>query len=55
VPLSDVLTAVWGTTEGQGTSELVRAHVRNLRVKLREIGLVDIVRSRRGRGYALEL
>ena len=55
VPLLEVLAAVWGFTEGRGTSELVRAHVRNLRRKLSEIGLSDAVRSRRGRGYALVL
>jgi DNA-binding response OmpR family regulator len=53
VSLIDVLSSVWGYTEGRGTSELVRAHVRNLRAKLAEIGLPDAVRSRRGRGYAL--
>jgi hypothetical protein len=53
VGLLEVLSSVWGYTEGRGTSELVRAHVRNLRAKLAEIGLPDAVRSRRGRGYAL--
>ena len=53
VGLVEVLQAVWGLPEGRGTSELVRAHVRNLRVKLAKIGLPDAVRSRRGRGYAL--
>ncbi len=53
VSLPEVLRGVWGFTEGRGTSELVRAHVRNLRTKLAQIGLPDAVRSRRGRGYAL--
>jgi DNA-binding response OmpR family regulator len=53
VPLLELLQAVWGFTEGRGTSELVRAHVRNLRVKLGQLGLPDAVRSRRGQGYAL--
>jgi DNA-binding response OmpR family regulator len=52
VPLVEVLSAVWGFTEGRGASELVRAHVRNLRAKLAQVGLVDVVRSRRGHGYA---
>jgi DNA-binding response OmpR family regulator len=53
VSLAEVLMAVWGFTEGRSTSELVRTHIRNLRAKLVQIGLVDAVRSRRGRGYAL--
>jgi DNA-binding response OmpR family regulator len=48
-----LLEAVWGTSEGRGGPGLVRAHVRNLRVKLNQIGLHDAVRSRRGRGYTL--
>jgi len=55
VPLLELLQSVWGFTEGRGTSELVRAHVRNLRLKLDHIGLADAIRSRRGRGYALVL
>jgi len=53
VGLMEVLQTVWGFTEGRGTSELVRSHVRNLRLKLAKIGLPDAVQSRRGRGYAL--
>jgi hypothetical protein len=53
VPLVEILQSVWGFTEGKATSELVRAHVRNLRLKLTRLGLTDAVRSRRGRGYAL--
>ena len=55
VSVPDALRAVWGFTEGRATAELVRAHVRNLRLKLGQIGLGDAVRSRRGRGYALVL
>ena len=55
VPLDVILQGVWGFTEGKRTSDLVRAHVRNLRRKLEQIGLGDVVRSRRGRGYALVL
>jgi len=55
VTLAEVLIAIWGSTEGQGTSELVRAHLRNLRRKLLEIGLTDAIRSRRGRGYSLDV
>jgi DNA-binding response OmpR family regulator len=49
----DILQAVWGSMEGRSTSELIRAHVRNLRRKLLQIGMEDAVQSRRGRGYAL--
>jgi hypothetical protein len=55
VPLEQLLDFVWGTSEGLGTAELVRSHVRNLRQKLSYIGLPDAIRSHRGRGYALEV
>jgi hypothetical protein len=54
VPLDRLLDDVWGTTEGMGTAELVRTHVRNLRQKLAHIGLPDAIRTHRGQGYALE-
>lgn len=55
VLLSEVLTTVWGSTEGKATSELVRSHLRNLRRKLGQIGLPDAIRSRRGLGYSLHI
>jgi two-component system catabolic regulation response regulator CreB len=54
VSLQSLLIGVWGTTEGMGTAELVRTHVRNLRQKLAQLGLPDAIRSHRGRGYALD-
>ena len=53
VSADKILEAVWGSSEGVGGTDLVRAHVRNLRRRLAEIGLGDAIRSRRGRGYAL--
>jgi DNA-binding response OmpR family regulator len=32
---------------------VLRAHVRNLRMKLAQVGLPNAVRSLRGKGYAL--
>jgi DNA-binding response OmpR family regulator len=52
--LDRLLQDVWGSTEGMGTAELVRTHIRNLRLKLSQLGLPDAIRSHRGRGYALE-
>ncbi len=49
----EILETLWGTNEGLGGSELVRAHIRNLRFKLAQLGLEGAIRSRRGRGYAL--
>jgi DNA-binding response OmpR family regulator len=58
LPLSprDLIRLVWGYEheDEASASELVRSHIRNLRTRLAEIGLADIVRSRRG-GYWLEL
>jgi DNA-binding response OmpR family regulator len=56
VPLTELLASVWGFTEdGRSASVLLRAHVRNLRLKLAQVGLGDAIRSRRGRGYVLVL
>jgi two-component system response regulator MprA len=55
VSLSEILLSVWGSTEGLGTSDMVRSHLRNLRRKLQSLELDDALRSRRGRGYALVL
>lgn len=53
VSLDEVLESIWGSREGYGTAELVRTHIRNLRGKLRQIGLSEAITSRRGRGYSL--
>jgi DNA-binding response OmpR family regulator len=55
VPVEDLVLQVWGFKDDRGTSQMIRAHVRNLRHKLAQIGLPNAVRSRRGRGYALAL
>ena len=55
VAFTDVLESVWGYSADEATTELVRSHLRNLRRKLSEIGLQDVLHSRRGRGYILEL
>lgn len=55
VPLAALLQAVWGSTEGKRAPDMVRAHVRSLRRKLAGLGLHDVLRARRGRGYALVL
>jgi DNA-binding response OmpR family regulator len=49
----ELLKEVWGFQSVEGGSALIRAHVRNLRTKLDRIGLPDVIRARRGRGYAL--
>ncbi len=54
VTLDRLLQDVWGSTEGMGTAELVRTHIRNLRHKLTQLGLPDAIRSHRGHGYALD-
>jgi hypothetical protein len=55
VQVNDLVWEVWGFPESRSNSLMVRAHVRNLRRKLAQIGLADAVRSRRGLGYALVL
>lgn len=50
----ELLDKVWGQPEVNGSGSLVRAHVRNLRAKLRRTGLgSDIVRTFPRRGYAI--
>ena len=53
VSVAQAMEAVWGASSGSGTPAPLRSHVRNLRLKLSQIGLPDAVRSRRGRGYVL--
>jgi DNA-binding response OmpR family regulator len=47
------LEAAWGPGEWSGNLGVLRAHVRNLRLKLAQVGLPNAVRSLRGKGYAL--
>jgi len=51
----EVMEAVWGPGDWSRNVGLLRAHMRNLRLKLAQIGLSNAIRSRRGRGYALHL
>jgi DNA-binding response OmpR family regulator len=56
IPLAELLANVWGFADaGKSASVLIRAHMRNLRLKLARVSLDDAVRSRRGHGYALVL
>ena len=47
---AEAIEAVWGGSGGNGTPAPLRSHVRNLRLKLRQLGLPDSARSRSGRG-----
>ena len=49
----EALEAAWGAGDWSGNVAVLRAHMRNLRLKLAQIGLPNAVRSLRGRGYAL--
>jgi DNA-binding winged helix-turn-helix (wHTH) protein len=49
----EALEAAWGPGDWMGNLGVLRAHVRNLRLKLAQVGLPNAVRSRRGRGYSL--
>jgi DNA-binding response OmpR family regulator len=51
--LDEAMEAIWGAGEWSRNVGLLRAHMRNLRLKLAQIGLANAVRSLRGRGYAL--
>ena len=51
----EALEAAWGAGDWSGNVAVLRAHMRNLRLKLAQIGLPNAVRSLRGRGYALSL
>lgn len=48
----DLLVDVWQYSDSAGASTLVRAHISNLRRKLREVlGTSDYIRTIRGKGY----
>ena len=49
----EALEAAWGAGEWSGNVGVLRAHMRNLRLKLAQVGLPNAVRSLRGRGYRL--
>jgi DNA-binding response OmpR family regulator len=52
VRLRDVLRNVWGSVPARGGPELLRTHIRNLRVKLSVIGVPDTaINCVRGEGY----
>ncbi len=55
VSLAEAIEAVWGPVPGSGTPAPLRAHMRNLRAKLTQIGLANALRSHRGRGYVLAI
>jgi hypothetical protein len=50
----EAVEAAWGPGE-RASAAVLRAHVRNLRHKLDQIGLPNALRSLRGRGYSLVL
>ena len=55
VTCHELLEHVWGFEPGTGGSEIVRAHVRNLRRKLQLLGAPeDLIRTLPGRGYRLK-
>ncbi len=54
VSAEELLEKVWEFFPGTGSSELVRSHVRNLRIKLRIVnGTADLVQTVPRRGYRL--
>ena len=55
VTLDEAMEALWGAGDWSRNLSLLRAHMRNLRLKLAQVGLANAVRSRRGRGYVLAL
>jgi hypothetical protein len=55
VALDEAMEALWGAGDWSRNLSLLRAHMRNLRLKLAQLGLSNAVRSRRGKGYALAL
>ncbi len=55
VAFADLLAHVWQYPEGTASVEVIRAHVRNLRAKLRAAGMpVDLIRTHRRVGYSFE-
>jgi DNA-binding response OmpR family regulator len=55
VTLDEAMESFWGAGDWSRNLSLLRAHMRNLRLKLAQVGLPNAVRSRRGKGYALAL
>jgi hypothetical protein len=55
VSLDEAMEALWGAGDWSRNLSLLRAHMRNLRLKLAQVGMPNAVRSRRGKGYALAL
>jgi DNA-binding response OmpR family regulator len=53
VLLDEAMEALWGAGDWSRNLSLLRAHMRNLRLKLAQVGLANAVRSRRGKGYVL--
>lgn len=53
VSLDEAMEALWGAGDWSRNLSLLRAHMRNLRLKLAQVGLANAVRSRRGKGYVL--
>ncbi len=55
VPLAELLEQVWGFPPGEGPAGTVRAHIRNLRIKLRLASGSEVrVRTLHRHGYLLE-
>jgi hypothetical protein len=55
VALDEAMETLWGAGDWSRNLSLLRAHMRNLRLKLVQVGLANAVRSRRGKGYVLAL
>ncbi|MBI1885263.1 MAG: winged helix-turn-helix transcriptional regulator [Chloroflexi bacterium] len=54
VSSDQLLEDVWGWPPGTGSGEVVRAHVRNLRAKVRQLdGGQELIRNYPRRGYAI--
>ena len=52
VALEQLLRDVWGWVPAQGSAELVRTHIRSIRLKLAAAGVADtVLRNMRGQGY----
>ncbi len=55
VPVTELLEQVWGFPAGEGPAGTVRAHMRNLRIKLRQASAGEVhVRTLHRHGYLLE-
>lgn len=54
VPAEELLEQVWGYKQGTAGPEIVRAHIRNLRAKIRLAGSdPEVIRTLPGHGYGL--